>query len=381
MVTTRSRTRDTTDPGYHELWASGALVSHTVDNQNSMHESMQDVTGDYGGDHALVHSRYESAGCIPINGKVVGGFYDGSNFTNQWPYQAYSSHVATASLTNPSAAQILARTNPNHPSVSPLSLMQDFYDVPRSLRDLGSLVSRPSGVTSPKNLAKHNLGVQFGWLPFVTDVKKVLQTQARVEHKFKELRRLYDTGGISRRVFIDSQSAESTQTHVALVGGSPVGIYYADIQKFTTARRWSCARWKLLSRAPESWNYGDMHGLAWKVANGLTPTGILEGAWDLVPWSWLVDWFTDAADFVIGNYNQIPVTPASCCTMTETKTRITFTRNPSTSSNYYSQGGGTSTYLTQLRVPVVPGLPTAFIPGISWDDVSILGSLAIQRFL
>jgi hypothetical protein len=117
--------------------------------------------------------------------------------------------------------------------------------------------------------------------------------------------------------------------------------------------------------------------MATKAVSGLSVEGMAAGAWEVLPWSWLIDWFTNIGDFMLQNSNTIPASLAECCIMRKT---VTVNRHiPFNLPAGVSGGEGVQT-LTNLSRIVGVAFPQAHLPFISAGRLSILGSLFIQRF-
>jgi hypothetical protein len=358
--------------GVIQTWNGNTLIGTVNVDVNLLSQSMTDTIGSYGTAHAMNAISNDFRGLPPCNGRV-----GNSSCTNYYSPIAQSiSNISITSVSNPSVTSVSASTNVSRPDLNPLSLIQDMIDIPRQLRDAGRLARKPSRILNAKEIANKNLGVQFGWLPLISDARKLLQTQSRVESRFQRLRKLYDTGGERRYGTFSTQTAGDTLSAVF----GPIGSCVAIGSRTTVRKQWYSARWKLLTRVPQFPNYQEMHSAAWRIANGLTPRGIIEGAWDLMPWSFLIDWYSDYGNFLASNANSIPVQLAEVCYMNKLETSITWSRSPSAPSGFSWSGGSVKRKEMFRNVGTSP-LTNAQIPGLSWNQVSLLGSLFVQRFL
>jgi hypothetical protein len=364
------------------VYTSGVPGAHSFNTENRTDGTCQDVADQPGIDHALTITKYDAVGCEPIEGTVLTGINAGSYVHNWYEYRGKAiSHLSTKTLASTSWANMAARTNPSRPDLTPLSLLQDLYDIPRMLKGVSKLLSHPKSALSAKEIANQNLSIQFGWLPLISDVQKLITTQARVEKRYKRLREMYDTGGVHRKLFVDEDHVESVLNKTFSIFTLPgARNFNCRITKKTEVQRWGTARWNMLARPPEDLTYDRLHRLAYNVANGLTVEGMLQGAWDVLPWTWLLDWFTNVGDFALLHSNTVPAVLVSACQMTKTESETYFDRLPTTNSAFTS-GGGTAFSTSKVRLPYTGASLTAGVPGLGLGHVSILGSLFVQRFL
>lgn len=146
------------------------------------------------------------------------------------------------------------------------------------------------------------LNTQFGWLPFVRDVKdfgRAVKDSDRILKQFRQ-----DSGRtIRRRADLKGEST-STVEDMGMFYAYPVnGDFWQTIQRPTTARttvqrkRWVVACYSyyldpgdsILGKAARFSQEADkLLGIS------LTP----ETLWELAPWSWAVDWFTNTGNAI-----------------------------------------------------------------------------------
>jgi hypothetical protein len=177
-----------------------------------------------------------------------------------------------------------------------------FRDVWRSMG--GSL----SGF-SPKSVANHFLNTQFGWFPFLSDLRAFYKTQKTLDQALKQLRR--DNGkwvrrrGTVTRDYSKENVVEQYNVHAGLwpplvtyIYSSSAGGYVVSVERQTDVWFSGAFRYWIPGK-PDSWE--------WKIRAisqlfGLQPSPSL--LWELTPWSWLIDWCSDAGD-AIANMSSI----------------------------------------------------------------------------
>jgi hypothetical protein len=109
----------------------------------------------------------------------------------------------------------------------------------------------------------------------------------------------------------------------------------------------------------------------------MTTQATMRGLWDVLPWTWMINWFTNVRDFATQNSNAVPSHSQDACVMTHTIVKENFIVTSIPSG--YTGGGGVRSYELKERY-IGPGTLDAHLPFISVDRLKILGALFIQRF-
>jgi hypothetical protein len=274
------------------------------------------------------------------------------------------------------ALTVLARTNPSRPAIVPFDLIQDLYDIPRQLKDVGKLIKSPKRVLSQREIANQYLGVKFGWLPLIKDVQDLLDVGKSIDRRVAEFHRLYSSNGLKRRLTLHEDHAAADQKSVTFESNASLTIIgtYSDV---TTRRRWATVRW-LPTVLPRYYpNDARILSEAKRISLGLTVEGLYQGAWDLLPWTWLIDWFTNVHEFALAHSNAVPASASAVNVMTETETVRTF--SVTSISSGYTGGGGYTTLSDKSRIQS-SGAVSANIPFLGISRLSVLSALFVQRF-
>lgn len=165
-------------------------------------------------------------------------------------------------------------------------LIKNLADQGKVFRDL----FRPKNVKDlVKKASSAHLAWKFGVVPFTRDVLNVLNIAQMVDAHLQKLRAKTNSASDSWVVTStqDSSKWESTEGRVGLYSGS---IYYKDsYERYVGAR--------LFFRARLTYNTSDAvrTSLLWDAAGF---RNIASTAWDLIPWSFLIDWFVSVSDFL-----------------------------------------------------------------------------------
>nr|UJQ85624.1 MAG: putative maturation protein [Leviviridae sp.] len=312
---------------------------------------------------------------IWFNGSSVNGFRPGSVPGTTKQHLLVDNGIVAADF-----ARVRSRSNPSRPVVTPLTLIQDVVELPKMLKDVGRLLKKGTKAVSAKELANQNLAVQFGWMPLVDDAKKLLNLQSYAIKRSREWNKLYSGSGLKRRLSLDSAHAESTIKEVPYWSDGFVGSCYRDLQKYTSSRKWGTIRWKPTSPPPYHESEADRNRRAMRVVAGMTGEGLAEGLWDVMPWTWLLDWFTGMGDYLGQNSNTVPARSERVNVMRQTVTSTNFIPSKTVLNATYITGGeGHTVWTTKERSQNSSVIITA-APFLSVRRLSILGSLFVQRF-
>jgi len=161
-----------------------------------------------------------------------------------------------------------------------------------------------------KGLGQNYLNVEFGWLPFLNDLRQLYKTWNTLDSRMAQIIR--DNGRPIRR----SGNLKTTVTNVTTNEISPstttsslegFSLFAADSspqspvhmkKTVTTSERvWFSGRMRYFIPDTSSSQWSSKAKLA---LFGLNPTPSL--LYELMPWSWLIDWFTNLGD-IISNFS------------------------------------------------------------------------------
>jgi hypothetical protein len=191
----------------------------------------------------------------------------------------------------------------------------EIHEVPRMLKtsakgfaDLWRSMGGHRSNFAPKKLANHWLNHQFGWLPFLADLRDLYKTTKSLDSKLKQLRR--DNGRWIRRrgtIGMESESEVLTEQDTSC-GLYPIASSYlysypygsSRVTKNFSRHSWFSGAFRYwIPAKPDSW-YWNARAIA--MLYGVMPSPSL--VWELTPWSWLIDWCADVGD-AINNMDSI----------------------------------------------------------------------------
>jgi len=202
------------------------------------------------------------------------------------------------------------RFRPGNPSADLGVFLGEFKDIPRMLKTTAkgfhdvwkSMGGRSSGPI-PKKLANHWLNTQFGWLPFINDLRKFHKTYVSTDLRIKQIRRdnghwVRHGGTLDSSISIAQGTSSSTlsahypvPTAPLLVNPSAPGSY--TNRSITEQRVWfeGVFRYWIPNIDSVEWSNRVLLDLY-----GAFPNPSL--VWELTPWSWLADWVSNLGDIV-----------------------------------------------------------------------------------
>ena len=272
---------------------------------------------------------------------------------------------------------VVAGTNPSRPVMNPPELLQDLLDIPKQLRDVMAIHNHPMSQLTNKGLSNNFLGVKFGWLPLVEDVLQLLELQKYVLKRTKELHNLYSGKGLRRRLRFGHETANGTTAEQWPAIMTYV-IFNAD--ELCIKRSWASITWRPFLPPPHNPTDPELNALARKLVLGLTPEGMARGAWNVIPWTWLIGWFTNIGKYTLAYSNTVPASHSEACFMSEVVHQV-----KPTTVTYTGNGHGTVRLHGERRMThktrIVSGAltPGFNMPFMDISRLSVLGALAFQR--
>lgn len=184
------------------------------------------------------------------------------------------------------------RFKPGAPPVSAGVFIGELKDLPRMLKKASY---------AHKNVGSHYLNAQFGWLPFVSDLKRMYDLAFDLERRLQNIQRMNGKWHTRGGTLLNESSTDAMPDDTVL-RLTPANSYVLDTSKASnsyqlvdTKKVWFKGRFcyyipEAEFRRPE-WRLNTirkMYGLS------LTPDLV----WNLTPWSWLVDYFTNVGDIM-----------------------------------------------------------------------------------
>lgn len=289
-----------------------------------------------------------------------------------------SSGLSTA-FTN----RILARSNPSKPAVDLPVFVGELGDLPKLVELAGKSILRYENLAALSRkikrrefgelVASGNLNYQLGWAPLISDLQKLRNFSEHVAAKQRVIEKLAAGEGLRRRVNLDSWTLQggpfanqSVESAYVTVSGSFTDYHEGEVWATT---RWIPDRTQLPSFSDPT--------LAWRAAFGVGLSATPSVIWELVPFSFVVDYFSDVGDFLAARRNTVPAVFAGGSVMKRRYTRRVWKPMP---GYEYAWDGGEQIVDIRLRRPITATvLPTASLDFLSLKQLSILGSLTVLQ--
>lgn len=417
MAQVRTRKRiwpDTT--GSYTLYGSTYIVGRV-----NGYEQMEDVAGS-GIDNAMILTRLHKSGGT-ISGERFDQFFGVWSTWNKVPYEISINepgldHDGSEAA---AAARAYAIANPARHDILLPAFFAELRDFPKMIRFAGRIQNaaqdiiptflkclaiwrrdaggtpfgrgltpdqfrklvqarltpqQQGGLSVFQYLAAANLALQFGWAPMIRDLQKMLSFQDAVNNRRKEINRLYSGSGMKRRITIyDKSKAYVVKDHPI---SSVAGWMSVDVLVSCTTKRWVTLNMKPSS--PSQLPPTDQ-----QLRNqmlGLSVHGLAASAWEALPWSWLIDWFTNISDIINLSNNELGLI-IRANTMSLKRVKMTC---PGIMVSYAPNGYKASSDMSTLfehkqRAPglISPDLLNVKLPILGGNQLSILGSLALLR--
>jgi hypothetical protein len=279
-----------------------------------------------------------------------------------------------------SGTSAIARVLPTAPTAGLSTLVgETIQAVPRLI---GSSLKESTSIL--RGLGGEHLNLQFGWLPLVSDVRSIAKSVKNSHAIIRQYAR--DSDQKIRRRYVYPM-VENTQTFVtsslrltsnlAVTGGPSPS---ATITRNSFTKVWFSGAFRYhLNLGPSFWERAALHE---QYANRLLGTRLTpEVLWELAPWSWLVDWFTNVGDVVknISYLGSDGLVMQYGYAMGHTSNSCVLTAAPPTSASYLRVPVRTTVSESKRRIAANPY-------GFGIDDVSlsamqlsILAALGLTR--
>lgn len=284
-----------------------------------------------------------------------------------------------AHLTDPSrptnaelSVMLRERLNPNYSNIDlPVSIFE--------LRELPALLYEV-GKASLKAFAKGNLTFQFGVMPVVSDLVKLVEFGKAFEKRYEDFRKLRDKGGYLRKVKLWDGSVHENGSSVITTNSSPSTFFCSHrlVSTVTTRSVWGYGT--ILADSSFNPRKIDDRQLKFLTRRAVLGSNLsLSAAWNALPWSWLIDWFSDIGSFLAANKGGIPHSVVGMAICETTETNLNYSLESSNFGFVKNEHECARRRITKAREAPSGLLPSFHLPFLTVRQSGILGSLALLR--
>lgn len=266
----------------------------------------------------------------------------------------------------------LSRVNFAKPVIYLPTFLWELKEFPRMLQDLGRVLSLGTKHRASDVPGAH-LAWQFGWAPLFGDLAILMDLGNAIEQnqkRFKEAK-----ARLKREGRLGVQEDRWTVTPSSGVSGLSIRREWSR-----TVERWWSAHWDVLEDYPD-FLFGSIYD---QYVNALGLNKPYGSIWNAMPWSWLIDYFTNVGTFIEATEGLAEYKPAKVCVMIHIQERVQ--REEGNASPTYAAGwtySPTSYEISHKERTVYtdPQARPVFEPFGFENHLSILASLVTARKL
>jgi hypothetical protein len=238
---------------------------------------------------------------------------------------------------------ILAGANISTPAVSIPSFLGELPELPTAFRNFGRKQLANDGLA--KHAAAVNLGWRWGIAPLWNDFNTFVAGIDDINARLEKLRRLRTDEFYSSTVNLSRGSYTGPTTYNNWLYYSNGLLVSSDSVTNYSYKEWGSAQYYVRFNTvlppvlqehnvdPLTWHLPVTDGLwAQQRRLGLTPYEALAAAWELLPWSWLADWFFGVSAFINASRNELNLGVRNVCLMRKFRSETVHTINRTYSS-------------------------------------------------
>jgi hypothetical protein len=181
-------------------------------------------------------------------------------------------------------------SRPDRPQINSMLSIMELRDFPRLLKSAGdNLIAQGASAF---------LSSKFGWEPIFRDIKNLFGISLAIDKQLKEMQRLSGKPIKRKRTLFDLNGTLTNEEH-----NFPGGVAYRTIgpEKDLTVHTTSSWKAKAVYHTYVTWDfpYDDALNIPPEIRNILKGVQLdFNTFWNIVPWTWLVDWVSNVGDFV-----------------------------------------------------------------------------------
>jgi hypothetical protein len=227
------------------------------------------------------------------------------------------------------AVKILAGTNISRPHVSVPTFIGELPELPALLATFGRRkLSKAYATGSIPEYAvpAAHLGYQWGIAPLLSDLRALLLGLEEIRKRLDDLQALRANGYFSRTVQLHKDAYMGPESSRQILHANNTGYIYGYKATHYSVVEWGSAQWYVRHDtvlppampvpAHGRWDIPSSDQLWAQMSRlGLTWYELLAALWELLPWSWLADWFFHLGDYITAWNNTISLGNRNICLM------------------------------------------------------------------
>lgn len=210
--------------------------------------------------------------------------------------------------------ELLAATNP----------FRSEYSVPVSIKELVEVgaMFKIAAKGFAQYVGSSYLNYKFGWTQFVRDVRTLHGITTVIERRIKELQSLSKHGGTRRKVNLRTKAVYYSEDNrvVNSTWGTTVRAHVRGYWQCTTH---GTVRWRVKPGLDLQLDKLQAFNLAVKKVFDLEAPDS-QTLWELVPWSWLFDYFVNLSNYFGAHLGEDIIEPYDICIVRRSKSRFQF---------------------------------------------------------
>jgi hypothetical protein len=371
----------TGSPGYRQWWLGATQIGGNVYNNTYISRSkMSDSVGPLDEDGPLYVLKSRVVNDARLSGQFISGTVK-DVYINFGMDAGALERLESKFLTwapaidwNNLALRARASINPSTPAVDLPVFLAELRDIPKIYQETMRQYILYSSKRGSTGGASANLMVQFGVLPVVDDIIKMFSFAKAVKNREEHLRRLAGGARFSRKLDnylfdVDMGNTIMWTTRVANIKTLPILL--------VSGRRKSWFTCRASAVIPDA---GEIPSMAWDLTLGLRGLSVKQ-FYELIPWSWLIDYFTNVGSILAAYRNDIEFTmgPPTIMVM-DSLTQAQMTPDAWIHGTSVPAPPPVIDIVRKQRQVVTPNLFKYFRhPYLTLNQVSILASLLVVR--
>lgn len=215
-------------------------------------------------------------------------------------------------------SKLLAESNPFRATLSVPVMVAELLEAVSLVKVAVDSILHAAGSTY--------LNSKFGWEAMFRDVKTLTTITVQIEKRLKEFQSLSKRGGLRRKIEIGKTNpAPIVEPSRGLATDYTTAAYYHVTHVFHE-RVWGTVRWRPVfgSDLNETIDKITDLNLAARVVLDLDRLPDPSTVWEMVPFSWMIDYFTNFGEILQAFENNAQVEPYDICVMRERTTTSTY---------------------------------------------------------